>query len=174
LPKDIANVRIEPLGDHHLRGAFLCKNQKIENFCKNNIKKQNNAYMIRAFVAVEGECNDVIGYYYLCLTSYAVGEIDETSDDKFRRVEAVPAVYLGMIGVHRDHDKQGIGRLLMLDAFNRTLVIAENAGTYGLTLDAVDEDVAGYYEAKYDFERFADGGLEMFLPLGTMREALTA
>lgn len=79
-----------------------------------------------------------------------------------------------MIGVHRDHDKQGIGRLLMLDAFNRTLVIAENAGTYGLTLDAVDEDVAGYYEAKYDFERFADGGLEMFLPLGTMREALTA
>jgi hypothetical protein len=32
--------------------------------------------------------------------------------------------------------------------------------------------VAKYYEDKYDFQRFADGGLEMFLPLGTIRSAL--
>ena len=128
--------------------------------------------MIRAFVAVEGQSEEVIGYYYLCLTSYAIGEVDEVANQKFERVEAVPAVYLGMIGVHTDHDKQGVGRLLMLDAFKRTLIIADNAGTYGLTLDAVDEDVAKYYETKYDFQRFADGGLEMFLALGTLRASL--
>jgi hypothetical protein len=60
LPNNIENVRIEPLGDDGLRGDFLCKNQKIENFCKNNIKKQNSAYMIRAFVAVEDECHEVL------------------------------------------------------------------------------------------------------------------
>jgi ribosomal protein S18 acetylase RimI-like enzyme len=172
LPESIENVRIEPLGDHHLRGNFLCKNQKIENFCRNNIKKQNNSYKIRAFVAIEGDCLDVLGYYYLCLTSYAVGAVDSTSDEKFSRDNAVPAVYLGMIGVHTKHDRAGIGRLLMRDAFRRTLIIADNAGTYALTLDAVDEDLAKYYENKFDFQRFADGDLEMFLPLGTIRSAL--
>lgn len=130
--------------------------------------------MIRAFVAVEGDDKTVLGYYYLCLTSYALGEVDDQSDRKFSRVAAVPAVYLGMIGVHTEHEKCGIGRLLMRDAFRRTLIIANNAGTYGLTLDAVDEDVAKYYEEKFDFQRFADGGLEMFLALGTIESALSA
>ena len=60
----------------------------------------------------------------------------------------------------------------MQDAMSRTLVIADNAGTYALTLDALDENLAAYYGKKYGFERFADGGLEMFLPLGTIRQAV--
>lgn len=172
MPKDIDAVRIEPLANYHLRGAFCCKNSKIENFCKNNIRKQNDSYMIRAFVAVEGDDPTVIGYYYLCLTAYELGEVDATSEKKFSRVDAVPAVYLGMIGVHSDHDRVGVGKLLMKDALQRTLTIADNAGTYALALDAVDEEVALYYEEKFGFQRFSDGGLEMFMPLGTIRGSL--
>jgi GNAT superfamily N-acetyltransferase len=142
--------------------------QKIENYFRNNVKKNNDAYMVRAFVACEGNSVEVIGFYYLCLTSYQWDVVDSKAAEKFERVEAVPAVYLGMIAAHTDYAKQGIGKLLMGDAIKRTLAIADNAGTYALALDALDESLVAYYESQFGFQRFKDGGLEMFLPLATM------
>jgi predicted N-acetyltransferase YhbS len=124
--------------------------------------------MVRAFVACEADSVDVIGFYYLCLTSYELEAVDSTAAEKFQRVEAVPAVYLGMIATHTEYAKQGIGKLLMKDAIRRTLTIAENAGTYALALDALDETLVAYYETQFGFQRFKEGGLEMFLPLTTM------
>jgi len=129
--------------------------------------------MIRAFVACEGELLDVIGYYYLCLSSYELGEVDEKAAKKFQRVDAVPAVYLGMIGVSEGHTRLGVGKLLMRDAFARTLVIADNAGTYALTLDALDESLVTYYQNNFGFQRFKEGGLELFLPLKTIQIAIS-
>ena len=128
--------------------------------------------MVRVFVACEGESLDVLGFYYLCLSSYELGEMDQTADEKFKRVKAVPAVYLGMIAAHTDHPRQGIGRLLMKDAIQRTLNIAENAGTYALALDALDESLVTYYQEQFGFLKFKDGGLEMFLPLKTIQESI--
>jgi GNAT superfamily N-acetyltransferase len=175
LPVNIENVHIEPLGAHHLRGDFCCTNGPIQNFCRGHIEEANAAYTIRAFVACEGERNDVLGFYYLCLTAYDLDKAGrEIGDRKAKVLDAMSAVYLGMIGVHTDHMKEGIGKALMRDAFQRVLTIAQNAGTYALTLDAVDEAAATYYSDKFGFQRFSDGGLEMFLPLGTIMDAAYA
>jgi ribosomal protein S18 acetylase RimI-like enzyme len=131
--------------------------------------------MVRVFVACEGESLDVIGYYYLCLTSYKIGTVDDNADAKFRRVEAVPAVYLGMIGVHSDCQRIGIGKKLMRDAMLRTVQIAENAGTYALALDALDANLVTYYRDQFGFQSFKEGcGLEMYLPLKTIQAALAS
>jgi predicted N-acetyltransferase YhbS len=125
--------------------------------------------MVRAFVACYQDSLDILGFYYLCLSSYKASIVDDTAAQKFARVDAVPAVYLGMIAAHSDYARQGLGKLLMWDAFQRTLNIAENAGTYALTLDALNEDLVGYYQSQFGFQRFKDGGLEMFLPLATIQ-----
>jgi GNAT superfamily N-acetyltransferase len=121
---------------------------------------------------------DVLGYYYLNLTSYQIGKIDEKSDGKFARVAAIPAVYLGMIGVHSGFQKSGIGKKLMHDAMLRTIQIADNAGTYGLTLDALDENLVEYY-SQFGFQVFRDpdkekDGIEMYLPLKTIQSAIAS
>ena len=175
MPVNIENVHVKPLRSEHRRGAFECSNHTIQNYCINNARKNNDAYMVRVYVACEGESLEVIGYYYLCLTSYKVGVVDEKSDAKFGRVEAVPAVYLGMIGVHSDCHRMGIGKILMKDAMLRTLQIAEIAGTYALALDALDESLVTYYRDKFGFETFKEqSGLEMFLPVTTIRAAVAA
>ncbi|WP_058187069.1 GNAT family N-acetyltransferase [Terracidiphilus gabretensis] len=174
-------IRIEPLSSEHRRGAFVCTNQTIQNYCRNNARKNNDAFMVRVFVACYGTSQDVIGYYYLSLTSYKLGakdesalHLDNTSDAKFERVEAVPAVYLGMIGIHADYQSRGIGKLLMMDAIQRTAKIAQHAGLYALTLDALDRKVATYYKDKFGFQTFKEGdtGLEMFLPIKTIMDAV--
>lgn len=177
---DLENVRIEPLSRNHKRAAFLCREAKIQNFCRNNARQHNDNFLIRAFVACAPDSVEVLGFYYLSLTSYKIGDgdgtvqLDAASDEKFERVHAVPAVYLGMIGVHTPYERRGIGKVLMLDAIQRTVKIAQHAGLYALTLDAVSEDIAKYYAENFDFRTFQAGknGLEMFLPLKTILAGL--
>ena len=64
--------------------------------------------------------------------------------------------------------REGIGKRLMTDALARVASIARNAGTFARTLDAIDETAAGYYESQFDFHRFTDGGLKMFLAVPTI------
>jgi hypothetical protein len=125
--------------------------------------------MVRVYVACLRGSLEVVGYYYLCLSSYKVGRIDDNSDQKFGRVDAVPAVYLGMIGVHSDFVRCGIGKLMMYDAMKKTMSIANVAGTYALTLDALDESLVTYYRDQFGFQSFKGGnGLEMYLTIGTI------
>lgn len=176
MPKDISNVHIEPLrAAEHIRRGFCCSVQKIQNYCRNNIHRQHDAYQVRAFVACDGDSLEVIGFYYLCLTSFVIGKIDDPSDDKFDRVKAVPAVYLGMIAVHDDYIGSGVGKMLMAHALHTTTEIADRAGTYALTLDALNEKLVEYYK-KFDFQTFKQGetGLEMFLPLKSIQAAIAA
>ncbi len=165
---DLNAVRVEPLNDLHERHDFCCQDRAIQNFCRQGIDRQNRQDIIRAFVArIEPE-PAVVGFYYLTTTSWEHEDVGRSVGDRFLMLDKIPAVYLGMLGVHSSADRQGIGTVLMLDAFRRVLAIAENAGVWALTLDAVDEDAARYYE-RFDFERITPGGLEMFLALGTIK-----
>lgn len=86
----------------------------------------------------------------------------------------IPTIYLAGIGVVEPEARQGIGAALMLDAFEKAAAIADLAGTACMTLDAVDEKRAQWYE-KLQFKRFdltADKKIRMFIPLATILDAL--
>jgi hypothetical protein len=61
----------------------------------------------------------------------------------------------------------------MLHAMKKTLEVSDLIGIYALTLTAIDSDTANRY-AKWGFVPFIEGELDMFIPLGTIRTALTA
>jgi GNAT superfamily N-acetyltransferase len=129
--------------------------------------------MVRAYVACVTGSPEIIGFYYLNLSSIAVGYLDDVSDGKFERYKAVPVVYLGMIAVHDECAGCGLGKKLMAHAIARSAEIGNLAGMYALTLDALDESLVTYY-AQFDFRPFKQGqtGLEMFLPITTIRAAI--
>lgn len=63
----------------------------------------------------------------------------------------------------------------MLDAFEKTMLIADHAGAACMTLDAVNEDRAVWYEG-LQFDRYGttnDGKVQMYIPLQTIKDALT-
>lgn len=163
-------LTIEPLAKKHERGAFSCGNVKIDNFFRNNARKDHDAYKVRVFVATEAQSNIALGFYSLTLTALVPDSVSEEARDKFHRVQAVPAIYLAMIGVMSDRQLKGIGYRMMQDVFNRALQISENAGCYAIALDALDSDTAVKYQ-RYGFEPFVEGELKMFITLSTLRAA---
>jgi predicted GNAT family N-acyltransferase len=167
-------VRIEPLVSSHERGAFTCKSTpKIQNYCRNNAWKEHDLYKVRVYVAVLPSTKKVVGFYSLVLTSLNPKKVSQAAKDKFARVEAVPAIYLGMIGVSDECAGGKVGAELLRDAIEKSLQISEIAGAYALALDALDEEVAELY-AKFDFEPFVEGELKMFLALNVARDAASA
>ena len=78
-----------------------------------------------------------------------------------------------MLGTQQGFTGSGIGITMMLHAFRQTVEVANRAGVYALTLESVDELTAQRYE-RWGFTRFVEGELLMFIPLSTIRSALSA
>lgn len=160
-------IVIEPLDDHP-RGAFCCTLTNIDNFFNNNALKSHNSYAQRVFVACKAEDKNPLGFYALTTMTFKPG-MNKEADKKFGRFEAIPSIYLTMIGRHKDASK-GIGEQLMLDAFRRALEVRENVGVYALTLHAYNDKVQSIYEG-FGFKVFADSSQDqkeykaMFIPL---------
>ncbi|WP_375764255.1 GNAT family N-acetyltransferase [Bradyrhizobium sp. Pha-3] len=125
---------------------------------------------MRVYVAVAPGTKKVLGFYSLVLKSLIPEEVSEAAKDKFERVNAVPAIYLAMIGVSDECAGGKIGKRLIGHAIQKALEISELAGAFALALDALDDEVAALY-ADLGFEFFTAGKLQMFLPLSVARAA---
>ena len=163
---DLDAVSVKPLDPAMGRAAFCCGNKPIDNFFKNNSKTQHNQHRVRVYVASVNQ--EPIGYYYLVAKSSLPAEVCEEATIKFGRVNSVPTIYLGMIGVDQKYQANGLGRFLMLHAMRQTLAVADLVGLYALTLDAIDEETACRYE-RWGFTRFVAGDLAMFIALQTIK-----
>lgn len=170
------DILIEPLGDHK-RGVFCCGNSSIDNFFKNNARKFHEAYSMRVFVARRADALLPLGFYALTTMTFRIGMNDE-ADKKFKRHDAIPTIYLTMIG--RDQNSQkGLGEHMMLNAFERALMVRENVGVYALTLHAVNDAVKARYE-EFGFQAFSDrahdndGHTAMFIPLSVVAASFNA
>jgi predicted N-acetyltransferase YhbS len=164
---------INPLAREHGRGDFSCGVSQIDNFLKNNALKDHKQFKIRVFVATIKGSPVVVGYYTL---TFIVWNDENVSSELIKSKLgksgfATPALYLAKLGVNIANARQGIGAFLMRDAFIRSIAIAEQASIPTLTLEAISEEKALWYE-KLGFERFAPGALEMVISLATLRRTL--
>lgn len=161
-------IKIEPLGQQHDRGAFCCGNTIIDKWCRESAQKEHDKYRTRVFVACPVDSKRVLGFYSLTIRSLAPRRLIDIGFGQ----RDIPAIYFAMLGVSEDVAKQGIGSALMFDAFQRSLEVAENAGAYCLWLTSVSDDKAKWYKGK-QFDFIEAGKLEMYIPLATIRDALS-
>jgi len=139
-----------------------------------NAWKEHKNYKMRVFVATKDGSADAVGFYTLTFISWI---IDDSVSAKvgaklnsFREGAAVPAIYLAKLGVCESEKKQGFGARLVSDAFQRCVRIADEAHISTLTLEAIHEERAGWYE-RLGFERFGPGDLRMAISLSVLRGA---
>ena len=83
------------------------------------------------------------------------------------RYQLVPAVLLRRLAVDIQFAGQGMGSILMYNAMRR--VLRTGIGVKAIIVDALDERAARYY-AKFDFKRFDDNPLRLYLPLSKVRD----
>jgi ribosomal protein S18 acetylase RimI-like enzyme len=158
---------IEPLNKSHDRDRFDCGVEALNQFLKQTARQHIQKGISRTFVLVNLDFpQNIIGFFTLTLCEIRIEKLPASIAKKYP--SPVPGVKLARLAVERQSQRQGIGEILMVEAMQRALLVADTAGGIGLFVDAKDETARRYY-TRYGFITLADCQLEMFLPLSVLR-----
>lgn len=158
---------IELLNKSHEREQFDCGAEDLNQFLRATARQHIQKGISRTFVLCDRDCpQNIIGFFTLTLCEVRSEKLPPAIAKKYPA--QVPGVKLARLAVERQWQRQGIGEILMVEAMQRALLVADTAGGIGLFVDAKSEAAQSYY-ARYGFITLEDNPLEMFLPLSVLR-----
>jgi ribosomal protein S18 acetylase RimI-like enzyme len=164
--------KIELLAKLHDRDGFDCGSEPLNSYLKQTARQHAARGISRTFVLVEdntSELRPILGFFTLNLCQIKSESLSPEEAKKLPR--DVAGIRLGRLAVAREYQRQGIGKLLLTAAMGRFLEIFNAAGGIGLFVDAKDKEAKRYYE-QFGFISLPSNGLELFLPVKTIQEAL--
>ena len=108
-------------------------------------------------------CDERIAGFY-SLSAHSVQRSDISGGWLKRNApEQIPAILLGMLGIDKRDQGTGLGKSLLKDAIERSLVASRQIGARALLVDPVDLGVAKFYK-RYGFRELS-GTTRLALPL---------
>jgi GNAT superfamily N-acetyltransferase len=156
-----AGYSFEPLGDQHDRAAFSCGVDALDRYFRMQAGQEGRRRVASCFVLAAAG-GSVAGYYTLSATSIALLDLPPALAKRLPRYPVVPATLMGRLAVHENRHGQGLGELLLFDAFSRTL--RSDIASYAFVVDAKDDAAQAFYQ-HYGFMPLASVGRRLFLPL---------
>lgn len=169
MPDSSLRFRVEPLASQHDRSQFACGVAALDRYIRMQAGQDARRNYASVFVALEPKNDVVVAYYTLSMAAVALGLLPPETQRKMPRYPMVPAVRLGRLAVAIGARGVGVGRLLLLDAMFR--IVRNDIAWSALVVDAKDETARAFYEY-YGFLRFAEDPFHLYLPRGTVEEAL--
>lgn len=158
---------IEPLvSSHHDRAAFSCDEPSLDTYLRQQARQDVSRDLAACYVLCERGGRTIIGYYTLSARSIEVIALPPGLARDAGRYGMVPAALLGRLAVASHYSGQRMGEILLFHALRRTL--RAGMGIRAIIVDALHERAATFYE-HYEFQRFADGALRLYLPMSTVR-----
>lgn len=136
--------RIEPLNNRHNRLAFTCGVEPLDRYLQKQAS-QDLSRRVAAIFILTPDSATIAGYYTLSAHAINLGELPANIARKLPRYPYVPATLLGRLAVSMDFRGQGIGELLLLDAFQRVLASTHEIASAMIVVDAKDENARNFY-----------------------------
>lgn len=143
---DYSALIISPLGRQHKRPAFHCGVAALDEYLRKQASQDVKCRISRVFVATTAQHPDcILGYYTLSTLSIELDQLPDNISHKLPR-HPVPAALLGRLAVDQQAQGYGVGRMLLVNAIQRTLAVSDEIAIYAMVVDALDEQAQGFYE----------------------------
>jgi GNAT superfamily N-acetyltransferase len=164
-------LRIEPLRSHHDRALFTCGVESLDRYLKTQASQDVRRKANGVFILVEStEPDRILGYYTLCATSLAQGEVPESARQHVPRYPLVSATLIGRLAVLQQRQRSGLGAMLLADALRRAFQTADTVGSSMIVVDAIDERAAAFYVG-HGFVRLPES-MRLVLPTRLIAEMI--
>lgn len=138
--------RFEILGAQHDRAAFSFGSPPLDDYLKTRARQDARRLAPAIFVMVRNDAPAVVaGYYTLSATSVALSDVPEEFARKLPRYPFAPATLLGRLA--RDVRFPGTGKLLLVDALQRTHRQVGEIASATVIVDAKDDHAREFYES---------------------------
>jgi GNAT superfamily N-acetyltransferase len=157
-------LRIEALASHHDRAGFACGVDSLDRYLRTQASQDVRRKANGVFVLVEPAKPDVVlGYYTLCATSLAQGDVPAAARKHVPRYPLVSATLVGRLAVSEARQGERLGAMLLADAVRRAYASAATVGSSMLVVDAINDRAAAFYEGN-GFVRLPES-LRLVLPM---------
>lgn len=157
-------VKIEALASHHDRDGFSCGVDSLDRYLRTQASQDVRRKANGVFVLVEPEKPDIVlGYYTLCATGLAQGDVPAAARKYVPRYPLVSATLVGRLAISEARQGERLGAILLADAVRRAYASAATVGSSMLVVDAMNERAAAFYEGN-GFVRLPDS-LRLVLPM---------
>lgn len=162
------NQLTENLNSNHRKKEFSCGKEMLDNYLHKQANQDIKRKLSACFVLNDQEKDLLKGYYTLANNSLAQDLIPVEFQKKLpKSYKSIPTTLLGRLAIDNRFQKQGVGKLLLIDALKRSYEISKSIGSFAVIVDPIDEDAERFYD-KYGFIKLPDSG-KMFLPMNTIR-----
>ncbi|WP_405219163.1 GNAT family N-acetyltransferase [Agrococcus sp. Ld7] len=156
-----------PLTAEHDLDRFECGNASIETWLRGQALKNEVKGFSRTFVTLD-ETGEVAGFY--TLSSFAV-ERRLAGKDGTGGPSPIPAILLGKLAVHRDHQGRGLGFSLLQHAVVQAVRAGEIAAARVMFVHAADEEAVTFYR-KFGFRPVNGEALSLIAAIDDLRESI--
>jgi GNAT superfamily N-acetyltransferase len=141
-------IQIGLLGDHHDCAAFESGVDGLDRYLKTRASHDIRKRLASCWVMTDGS-DQAIAFYSLTTKMIALSDLPPELAKQHPRFPSVPATLLGRLAVDHRFRGRGLGELMLIDAFARTLGC--DITTYALVAEADNATAASFYRA-YHFQ----------------------
>ncbi len=165
-------LKVEILSRAHDRAGFDCGSEALNVYLRQTARQHTERGISRTFVLTDEtavEPKAILGFFTLNICQLRTEQLPTELARKLPR--EVSGLKLGRLAIARDHQRQGLGGVLLVAAMRKVIEVFESAGGIGLFVDAKDETAKSYYQ-RFGFIPLSDEPLQLLLPLQTLRDVL--
>ena len=158
----------EVLSSKHCKKEFSSGKEMLDKYLQKQAGQDMKRKLSVCFVLNDEDMNRIKAYYTLSNNSISRECLPHELERKFpRSYTSIPTILLGRLTVDKKYQKQGLGKLLLLDALKRSYDISKTIGSFAVIVDPLDINAEKFYE-QYGFLKLPDSG-KMFLPMKTIK-----
>lgn len=148
---DLTSELLDP--DRHRIGEFSSGDITLDTWLHRSAVRAERTMTARTWVWPADD-GTITGYYTLSAHKISRGRLPDRIGGAGLR--EIPAMLLSRVALAEHLHGQGMGEALVADAMHRVLVAARTVGTRVVVIDAMNEEVTGFYE-RLGFQRIPDG-----------------
>ena len=150
----------------HERKSFDCGQKELNDFLYYFAAKHRKAGISKTMVLPSADMqSDICAFYTLSHTEINRRTLPLSIAKKLPQYP-VPVMLVAQLGVHKEAQGLGLGKVTLILALRHCYEINEHLPSYAVVVDALDEETQGFYE-QYGFEVLVtqNGRIRLFLPM---------
>jgi GNAT superfamily N-acetyltransferase len=161
---------IELLEKHHDREAFSCGNEQLDRYVHLAATQDKKRNIAIPYVVLDRERQKLIGYYTLSMSGISLESLPQSLTKKLPRYPIVGVTLIGRLAVDERYKGFGWGKLLLLDALHRILLVSQKTASFAVVVDAIDEAAIMFYQ-RFDFQTFPNQPNKLFRTMSNIAQS---
>lgn len=154
----------------HNRSGFTCGVEALDLYIKQQAAKDVAAKVCVCYVLQDdADPSTIVGFYTLSNLSVILGKLPEQVVKRLPKYPDVSATLIGRLAVSREHQRQGHGKFLLMDALKQSYEASKSIGSALIVVDPKGEKEEDFF-AQYGFQAFQDAPLRLFLPMEQVKQ----